>query len=450
MPTAMQTVEVLDIVPSMAVPAQLYSAYQLFINSANADIKIINDGIVEFNALPPDTPPEGRLVILNKIYALQQDMNNRYPMNFISTCKAYQTKIHKNLRVQLIEQFKTLGFTSLYNRNWPIQAPTNPNHLAEMLAKMPQAVFDGFIAICWLEPSSIGTRLRYLYKQHYPEEFNLVDTFVNTHEIRIITSEGNSRNIWIKPPSQQPVVLKIDARRGQPKLAEMVLRRKGFSYLTQSLGEERQGTAILNPRTLETLTATVVITDFCPGGDLKTKAKKIHAAKKSPTEIIASTLNYYRQMAAAMLELQTKGFAFPDAKNSNWLIDDNDQLKIADTKSFLFIEPPDKLIFKVPDNLWLNLVYTLTHVPKELLETKNPCSADKMHTYMLGKNVYQFLTDCDVKFLVDAVHTTHPYYSTLQAIGAKRSFNDDDFKQTVINNKTCQLTVFNAPCNVSL
>ncbi|MDR3502156.1 MAG: hypothetical protein P4L79_06185 [Legionella sp.] len=138
------------------------------------------------------------------------------------------------------------------------------------------------------------------------------------------------------------------------------------------------------------------ITDFCPGNDLSTKANM----RLSDAERLAAAGNIYSQMANALVRMEQNATFYMDMKNSNWLLDENGMLKIADTKSLC----PAQLPFPTYGLLlnlsmlssngykWLKTNYIS---PPEVSNwNTNPdeyISVGHAEAFMFGKNLYEFL-----------------------------------------------------------
>ena len=85
-------------------------------------------------------------------------------------------------------------------------------------------------------------------------------------------------------------------------------------------------------------------------------------------------------------------------KNANWLVDSSGKPRVADTKSFLYSASEGQ----GDKNRWRSLCSSPFMNPVELAtapQTNLPESVDKIHVYMLGKNLYQYLTQCQSEYL---------------------------------------------------
>ncbi|WP_274519453.1 protein kinase domain-containing protein [Legionella cincinnatiensis] len=202
---------------------------------------------------------------------------------------------------------------------------------------------------------------------------------------------NNSKNFKVIPANgTQPFVLKIDNRMGMPKSIEQHLRHELKEVFTP-VYVERQASNIVNN---EMITRTLLVTEFCCGGDLEMHCQNFPA---NSSHRLKSSLNIYSQMANILQHLVYKQAGFPDMKNTDWLIDPQGKIQLADTKSFV---PLDKDGFINIDNLNKNwcLLITSAHMnPPEIIGTR--LSADKLHSFILGKNLYQYLTGCQAAYL---------------------------------------------------
>lgn len=390
-----------------------------FIKALEQDVIVLNTLIEN---LKNTTSNEGQLKILHLLYVHRLTMNNKYSRRHISICLPYQEQIHKRLWVQLKESFDKLGVGSLTRIKNP-QIPVTQSSLTEIISNMSHEKLSQLMMICW-DNEDLYENLVTLY---LPGESGYTEfqKFLKTHSIQIISGEGNSRNIKIEasPPNGTPVmVLKVDARLSQPKEHEEYLRKQSSAYLANTHSEVRQATFWLDRRKT---TADIFLTEYLPSGDLRSRGRRMHNAKRLPEEIITKSLYYFKQMATILLDMQSKGVAFPDAKNTNWLIDENDALKIADTKSFVSCNETTALIdYTAMKNKWTGLIYSRHLCPVEFDSADTtPFSADKMGAYILGKNLYQFLTSCSSEEINDEQATT--------PIVRKDSFQNGDFNHPI-------------------
>jgi hypothetical protein len=204
---------------------------------------------------------------------------------------------------------------------------------------------------------------------------------------------GNSKNFKVvEPKTGSQWVLKVDNRLGAPKQIEDQLAKTVLKETLTTIYAARQ-TFFHSDSLNEDVTRGLLVTEYCPGGNLETHS----ALQKDNTSKIRSALSIYSQMACVLEKIESIQAAFPDMKNTNWLIDGNGKLRIADTKSFVpakygYIDETD------PSHKWFHLPNTPYMNAPEMYKQKS-YSADAMHAYMLGKNLYQYLTGCNFSYL---------------------------------------------------
>ncbi|MDI1351457.1 MAG: hypothetical protein PSV35_01605 [bacterium] len=94
-------------------------------------------------------------------------------------------------------------------------------------------------------------------------------------------------------------------------------------------------------------------------------------------------------MAKVFIDIQNADCCFPDAKLTNWLVDGQGKIRLADTKSFLFTQ--DGTFSKaIPGNENVYTLHTPGFEPSEII---NPSfNAEKLHSSLLGRNIYAYLT----------------------------------------------------------
>ena len=109
-----------------------------------------------------------------------------------------------------------------------------------------------------------------------------------------------------------------------------------------------------------------------------------------------SALHIYDQMLNCLIDISKDGCAFPDMKNTNWLVDTNGKLLLNDTKSLVFCEANGMIDYtNITRTTSDSFIFSPNISPPEFydkLAQKIPISAEKMHAYIFGKNLYQYLT----------------------------------------------------------
>lgn len=357
----------------------------LFILQANKGIQQLNQLI---NAYNQETDISLKKDLLAQMYQEQKRLDNQFSTIQIQENGEYRDKIHNKFYCVLQEQCKELGISSirnLYAIKETTTIPTNTVSLPELIANMaPEKVNQLMKSLIAGNTLFRQSSIDDLYQ---PQEFGYEEfkSFLQVHSIKFLGGTNSKNYLVTNPRTLDKSVLKIDNRMGNPKGIEATLReimQEGFINVTA----ERQATNYLHSET----THGVVVTEYCNGSDLLNFAKK----NRSNETRIENALEIYTQMTGLLIQITANGYAFPDMKNANWLLDSNsNKLKIADTKSLLFTDEQGQL--HLADNLTqgYDLVITNFNSAPEIL-SGNPVDADKMHANMLGKNLYQFLSQC--------------------------------------------------------
>lgn len=366
----------------------------MFIVEVNRDIKRLNALIDSYNKT--DEKP-GQIDTLQKISLLKQQIDNKYSDKQINACPEYRREIHRNLFQELQTQFVSLGIPSLLNitkRDLEDDAPVVrvDDSLPEILANMAPEKASMMLAILSEGAHFNKVALSNLYAPAEPgyAEFT---SFLGKNTVTFLGG-GNSKNFKITPnDASPPFVLKVDNRMGMPKSAEAHLRDHSLQDIFTPTSAERQVTGT-QLSTGNEITRTLLVTEFCSGGDLESH-NKTHGADTNAR--LASAISIYSQMGMILSGISRDGCAFPDMKNSNWLIDEHGKVRLADTKSFVFVE--DNNVFDKTKNVerWFNFISTKFMNPPEF--ACKTFSADKMHSSMLGKDLYQYLSGCSYKDL---------------------------------------------------
>jgi serine/threonine protein kinase len=241
-----------------------------------------------------------------------------------------------------------------------------------------------------------------LAKLYHPKDKGYAEflLFLGTHRIEFLGGNNSKNFKVIENTSGVEWVLKIENRLGVPREVETYLADNALSgtltttyvsrptVITKSYKKINSKTGD-EVNTQKTETRGLVVTEFCRGGDLESHGKKIKDGKSR----LSSAYDIYSQMGEIFEKVRLSGNAFPDPKNTNWLIDENGVLKIADGKSFL--SAPGGVI----DNQqrYYHLIRTRYMKPPEMRE--NTINVDAMHAYMLGKNLYQYVSGCSDEYL---------------------------------------------------
>lgn len=383
-----------------------------FIQHVNLDIDNLNVLIKTYNKLASNdkTGPRELKTLLKKILIYKQEIESKYSDKFTSQCKSFALQIEEGLLIEIKKEFEKYGVTSLYSVLSPHDSKKQDHHFSEILSNMEPSKVKKLFKMLEKGSQLKVNHLKKLYNEDEMgyEEFN---QFLKHNDISFLGGE-NSKNFKITPARGDPYVLRLENRMGMPKFPVNDLRKKSLKDTITPIMTERQVTK-------NNVTRTISTTLFCPGGDLINHSKK---HQKKTKKLRKSAVNVYNQMLAILIDISKDGYAFTDMKNSNWLIDHNNKLLISDTKSFLSCEQDGTLHYtKATQHTGGVIVQTDYMNPPEFytkIPEHKPISVDKMHAFMFGKNLYEYITqpNCNYDDFSEAINGetdlkfTHPIF----------------------------------------
>lgn len=291
------------------------------------------------------------------------------------------------------EEYKAYVTTTLEQH---VAARQSPKTLANLVDEMSQFDAESFTQV--LMKSKDNKALRSSLRKFYPEGDSrkaAFEFFLDTHEISI-DHVGNSKNFVVqKIGTEERQYLKVEMKgpyRGQPE-AHLRAQPGLQGVFTQNFAQKSVSYA--HPlKNNEVYEGTLTVTEYCVGDNVQAHG---NAFKADDAARLHSAVNIYKQMAGVLAQVKASGCAFPDLKNKNWLVDSTGKLRISDAKTFV---PTNERGEITPDTrCW----HTDTVSPPELLQKPRPdnISVDKMHAYMLGKNLYRYLTEDHIGLLLD-------------------------------------------------
>lgn len=398
-----------------------------FVDEVNEDIGMLNELIADYNQT---TTNEARIAKLKDILHFKQDIENKYGDRLVSKCPDFSKNIQHQLFSEIQKEFKECGVPSLYGID-SSNVPPRRNTFSEILTDMEPDKVNRLIQILSEGAQFDKGQLAQLYSPEGNDKFN---EFLKSNEISFLGG-GNSKNFKITPnDGNPPYVLKIENRMGMPKAPVVHLRNNSLKDTLTPVMAERQSTvettrtiyrlgddgedvAIIRPG--PSITRTILTTEFCTGGNLVEHSKKHGEDEIGLQKRTSAALNIYGKMLSTLIGISNDGCAFPDMKNTNWLVGVNGEPEIADTKSFVFCNEQGELdLSQIESKKTGGTVLSSDHVnPREIGHTLfqyEPISADKMHAYMFGKNLYQYVTGCSdsALFLVSASTNKNPLFSS--------------------------------------
>ena len=402
---------------------------------ANRRIEEINDLIGLCNPLPEGS--KDKLVKLYKINDLRKKLEDEYPQDII--IRAFTNEIENKLFEDLKKQFAEFGISmheQSLAKNHPsyqpsVLAPTNP--FAAMLANMNPEDGRRMLAILSKTPHN-NRELLELFKTSNREYHTIIQAHRNKY-----LGGGNSKNYTFESTGPNPVafVVRVDNRLGGAREMDTYLRNSSLAEILTPIEAVRS-------LTFNGITNTLLITSVCPGG-----TPEVHSKKSANIEDrLKGALDIYSQMGSILCKINEKNILFPDAKNSNWLLDSQGKLVLSDTKALVFSEEGG--LFDVNStyekNKWIYgsspyLVTTSHYSPPEINDAQ--FNVDKMHSFILGKNLYQYLTSCNESVLDRKLNFNLPIFKTtvgkdLEAL-IMRMIDSDPKKRSTVADAVEQL-----------
>ena len=369
--------------------------WNIFIRQVNTKIKALNTTINSYNS-------EENLVnkkeLLNQIIEKKKQIEVSSPTDLTSSGSDYEQIIHYDLFASIQQQLQKidkLESTQSETEQTPKRTSSlNPlsqssrSNLIYFLDNAPQDMIKKLV-VCLADKNFNQQALEKLFKQG-DSHYAVFQQFLSDNSITIL-SDGNSKNFKVESNTGETFVLKLENTLGNTKVVESRLRGTEFkSHLTASEGERQVIYQPINDNVKKT--TTILITDFCSHGNILEGRKGL----ATDDEIIDSTLDLFVQMAEILLALQKKDAAFPDMKNTNWLIDKG-RVVVADGKSFISSLKGNvsAKIIEV-DNVGNGGIILSKHmIAHEFysLPSGGSFEADKMHAFLFGKNLYQYMSN---------------------------------------------------------
>lgn len=375
-----------DVFENIAEVSNPFVVSQYFYTHLTADIQQLNQLIDSYNG---EDTQGGRIAILKKIAASQQSIENKYSSTQIEVCPRYRSEINHKLYSQLQQHLQINGLTSIqYLRGEQVY-----NTFSETLANLPVEALEKLLETLLDEDSElpIGTRIQQL-------ENVQLNPFLESNEITFLGGT-NSKNFKITPSDGSAAyVLKVDNRLGAPSELEFELRKGPLANTLTTVHLSRQGFYEKVPN-FRYPCRNLLVSEYVHAGDLDKHRKSVIGSR------INAALSIYSQMAEILQNIQNEQCVFPDMKNSNWLIEADGRLRIADLKSFLRSEGEILNLQKLePEGYFLTDSKHLRAPEVNQVLRDGTCRVDSMHAFMLGKNLYQYLSACDDKYLLTPIH----------------------------------------------
>ena len=350
----------------------------------NLDLNILNGLIHAYNSAPT---VQEKIIFLQNIEEKQRLIDMKYPDYLINDCVAYQ-QISQSLFVTCQGQAALLARRTQNNSD--AVAADNPPILEDIIAKMsPEKIA--------LLMQFLSGKIKYqdeLQQLYAPDEqeFAAFQDFLSTHAISFLGGENSSNFKVMQLQTRHTVVLKIDNRLENPKqIAWDISTRVSHDVFLKEMVSRRGTFMTVN---MGVTTRYLVIKEYCASKDLLVHAKE----PLSDKEHIAEAVAIYRKMASILQDIRQHKGAFLDMKNTNWLLHLG-QLRIADDKSLRAVDKAGNLDRFSENSRWYGRPIRTFGINPPEIDEDPPISVDKLHAFMFGKNLYEYLVHGDSRYL---------------------------------------------------
>lgn len=359
---------------------------EAFQTQVNHGVQDINDLIARYH----NDNHEDAAEQIEQLYIITRKINDL--LQFIS-------KPHKSAIINKVNDFRN----DLEERLFEMKAkqqdlePVPPKTLAEFIDKMSKRDVKVFTDILLKHNNvpELKKRLQRFYSNDHVRK-KAFDVFLETHHIELMHS-GNSKNFTVnKLGTTETKVLKVEYIGSNGNAAEMHLRdREALAGVFTSHSAQKH-IHYIHPQLGQEVTGNLVVTEFCPGSDVEKHGKDF---KDDDGERLKSAADVFTQMSDILIKIEAAGCAFPDMKAINWLLDSDGKLRVSDGKSFVFTNASGNISSST--NCMISEYLCAPEQWGHYQGVRRDISADKMHAYLLAKNLYHYLVRGDDNFLYD-------------------------------------------------
>ena len=290
-------------------------------------------------------------------------------------------------------------------------APIIPSPLCQMLEGVSQPKVERLIGIFqanWTDPESIKGNLisLYPYNDNKSDEAYRFINFLQTHEISVLggadtkhlLSGGNTKNFLV-----------TNTATGVSQVFGVRNKKGVLSDLSKEIRQELErdrliSTTWVQKNSQEHERYSLFVTDYFPSGSLN---KCYDRKTLTHSERYQQCSENIQKMIIGFQGLEKRGVLFPDAKVTNWMIGSEGNLIIADTKSLVTIEQ----ISKSKTNV--GLIATSGYIPPEInkiIPPEQEINIEKVHAFILGANLYDYLTGKEPPKIILPEHFTQPIF----------------------------------------
>ncbi|MCH9756716.1 MAG: hypothetical protein K0U37_05980 [Gammaproteobacteria bacterium] len=351
-------------------------ALEFFVYDVTPKIDDLNETIDNYNLA---TSAEDKIALLKEIKQKYKIIDEQYPDSITSKCPDYITKIHQRVFQEIIEETQTLTPTN------PDELTTTQEILSHLVETMhPETVNQIAIVLSSGKEANLAALRTLNFKTE--SEKTAFNAFLDEHEITYLGG-ANSKNFQVlNKATGAAVVLKLENRMAAPRCLESELREGEHASLFVPVHANRQVTYETEG---ERVVRGLMVTDKCDGSDLQADINRFPKVD----ERVKRTSFIGSQMAHHLKSLQQGNAFFRDMKNTNWLVSQSGQVQLADGKSFAYLNEANVFTRGNIQNRWFSSPSTPYMNPSECISGQD-FSGEKAHVQMLGRDLYQYLTQC--------------------------------------------------------
>lgn len=329
------------------------------IAALNLDIQKLNRLIASYNE--PEEDQASYLILVQIVNHLNQMQDKYKPIDLErSAFKRSRDELSNALQTEFSE------YHLVDNREQQV------NYLASLITDAPQKQIKQLFSNLLMGKSSdeiLGMTIQFVEARDKSLFFNATRN----------CSHGTALDPEMKEP---PLSLRVDEMDACSSTTLVSLQNSSFNkYLVPVSGQRQQLIKKEDKLTLQTLSISPSFLRLLDS----------HSSEKETKHPIIKALIIYIQMAKILINLaeqrnsQGESYIFPNMQNSSWGYC-NYELLITDASSIVFCDEDDLL------NLSSKHIFAEGFQPPEAHNPKVAVSAAPIHAYILGKNLYQFLT----------------------------------------------------------
>lgn len=268
----------------------------------------------------------------------------------------------------------------------------SPATLAAFIRKMSRSEVYLFTEILMHADNTVQlkNKLKSFYPPHHASK-KAFDEFLDAHHIEMLHS-GNSKNFTVhKLGTTETKVLKVEYLSRRGNAAEVRLRDCDALAGVFTLHSAQKEAVYYHPKLQKKVSGNLVVTEFCAGNNVEVHGQDF---KDDDEARLKGAADIFTQMSDIIIHIEAAGCAFPDMKATNWLVDSSGKLRVADGKSFMFTD--------AAGNIKKHGIYSeYMSAPEQLKHDWVGITTDKMHAYLLAKNLYHYLVRGDDHYLFD-------------------------------------------------